>query len=129
MSVEFLARLLFGLALLAQALSPSSAGMRASANGAAAMGPLCAILHGEAKKTTVAAAGSEQSPKNDPAHRHGLCSYCQIGSGAPPFDPRLAPTALLRLSWTRPIFAGYADVIVVFRGNDNALARAPPSFA
>ncbi len=129
MAVGFVVRFLFGLALLAQALSPSSAGFAMpAANGAAAIGPLCAILHGsEAKKAT--AAGSEQAPKNDPAHRHGLCSYCQIGSGAPPFATRLAPTALLRLTWTRAVFTSDADVILVFRGNHNAPARAPPSFA
>lgn len=128
MSGRFFARVLFALALLAQALVPVSTGRAISAANGATMGPLCAVLHG-VEQATAAGAGADQAPKSDHSHRHGLCSYCQIGSSAPPFEPRLAPIALLRLTWTRPVFRLYADVIVVFHGNRNAPARAPPSFA
>lgn len=130
MAVEFLVRVLFALALLAQTLAPSAVafGMPAPRTGVASHGPLCALLHSGARQAAVADASSEQAPKHDSAHRH-FCSYCQIGSGTPPFEPRLATGALLRLSWTRPIFEPYRDAIIAFRANRNAPARAPPSLA
>lgn len=132
MAVGFLARVLFGLALLAQALSLPSAGFGASTRGPSSGGLLCAILHGgsvEAKKSVASLAGSEQAPKNDASHRHGLCSFCQMGSGAPPLDYHLPPAVHLRVAWMRPVFVAYADGIVFFRVNHNAPARAPPTFA
>lgn len=135
MVVAFLARVLFGVALLAQALSLPSAGFSASApmmRATSGGGLLCAILHGasaDAKKSVVSLAGSGQAPSNDSTHRHGLCSFCQMGAGAPPLDYSIPPTVRLRIAWTRPVFAAYADGIVFFRANHNAPARAPPTFA
>lgn len=131
MAVLFLARFLFGLALLAQAVSMPSAGFatRTSGEFAGSLRSLCVILHGEAKAPPIADAASEQAPKNDSAHRHGLCAFCEIGAGGPALHSRMGPISFRDFYQTHSIFAGYADTIAFFRSNRNAPARAPPSFA
>lgn len=113
-------------------LSPPAAvfGMPDSTGGGDRHGSLCALLHhDESNSATVGRSDSEQAPKQDSAHGSGLCSLCQLGSGAAAFEPRTTSAGHIRLSWSRPVFDLHEDVVLVYRVNHNATARAPPSFA
>ncbi|BBU60261.1 hypothetical protein MSC49_01960 [Methylosinus sp. C49] len=118
-----IAKLLFLLALLGQALTAPLGGMRA--HGEAAR--LCLVAHVEAGEPS--AEIGKQAPKSDQSHRHGGCAFCELGAGAPPLLTTMAWVA------TQPPRAHAAGAIFAFAGapfsrdDDNAPTRAPPPFS
>jgi hypothetical protein len=125
MTAALLARLLFSLALIGQILSASTANLR----GATAVGPsVCGHAHA-ATQANAASPATDQAPKNDPSHRHGVCAYCELDAGGPPLHTRLSwleappPRDVERL----PL--AYAATLVPFQINRNAPARASPALS
>jgi hypothetical protein len=117
-----IARILFLLALLGQALAAPVGGLRTHAVGGETS--LCLIAHGD-----VGVARDNPSHKGDPAHRHGSCAFCELGAGGPPLliqagriDARPARAAAAHL------FRAFA-VVPFSRDDSNAATRAPPSFS
>jgi hypothetical protein len=123
MALSCLARLLFGLALLAQVAASVSAPM--SSGGAR----ICAITHSDARAQTFFDGTSEQAPQRETGHRHGPCSFCLFGSGDPPLHARMLdlpsplPTASERIAFA------YSEGLIFFQADRNASARAPPAFS
>ncbi|WP_157235224.1 DUF2946 family protein [Methylosinus sp. LW4] len=120
-----IAKFLFLLALLGQALTAPLGGMRAHGETAAR---LCLAAHAEAGDAFAAEPG-KQAPKSDQSHRHGACAFCELGAGGPPL--------LATMAWVaaQPPRAHAAGAFVAFSGapfsrdDDNAPTRAPPSFS
>lgn len=120
-----IAKFLFLLALLGQALTAPLGGMRAHGETAR----LCLIAHVEASDASAAEALRKQAPKSDQSHRHGACALCELGAGAPPL--------LTTIAWVaaQPPRARDADAFFAFAGapfsrdDANAPTRAPPSFS
>ncbi|WP_036293056.1 DUF2946 family protein [Methylosinus sp. PW1] len=120
-----IAKFLFLLALLGQALTAPLGGMRAHGE----MARLCLVAHAEAGDASAAEELGKQAPKSDQSHRHGACAFCELGAGAPPLLTTLAWVA------SQPPRARAAGAFFAFAGapfsrdDDNAPTRAPPSFS
>jgi hypothetical protein len=120
-----IAKFLFLVALLGQALSAPLGGMRA--HGEAAR--LCLLAHVETNDASAAEALGKQAPKSDQSHRHGACAFCELGAGGPPI--------LATLAWeaAQPPRSRASGSFIAFfgapfsRDDDNAPTRAPPSFS
>ncbi|MBG0810021.1 hypothetical protein IY145_11590 [Methylosinus sp. H3A] len=123
-----IAKILFLLALLGQALTAPVGGWRthaSSGDGAR----LCLVAHADASASSGVGNRAEQAPKSDQSHRHGACAFCELGVGAPPL--------LASAGWVDALAfrAEDASVHTVFAGvpfsrdDDNAPTRAPPSFS
>ncbi|MBY6242569.1 DUF2946 family protein [Methylosinus sp. Sm6] len=121
MALAFLARLLFGLALLAQLAASASA---PAASGGAR---LCVLSHGEARSQTYAGNASEQAPQHETGHRHGHCSFCVFGSGDPPLATTLLSLERLPVAAGARLSFDYSKGLVFAHVDRNASARAPPS--
>lgn len=122
MALAFLARLLFGLALLAQVV--------AAAHAPAASGSrLCAVTHGDLRAQSHFAGGPEQAPQRETSHRHGLCSFCLFGSGDAPLHTRLLALETIRVADRERRTFAYAEGLIFFQPDRNAAARAPPAFS
>lgn len=126
MALAFLARFLFGLALLAQVAA--SVLVRApTASGS----HFCVVTHTiadtDARGRSVVDAASEQAPQRETGHRHGQCSFCLFGAGDPPLYSRtpVSPTSHV-VDRARFAFR-YCDGMVFFHTDRNAAARAPPA--
>jgi hypothetical protein len=121
MALSYLARFLFGLALLAQ--------VAASVSAPAASARICGVTHSDARAQTFADGTSEQAPQRETGHRHGPCSFCLFGSGdAPLHSTPLALETVRVADRLRRTFA-YAEGLIFFQVDRNAAARAPPAFS
>jgi len=123
-----IARILFLLALLGQALSAPVGGWRThAADGEAAR--ICLIAHADASASSGVGDRAEQAPKSDRSHRHAECAFCAFGMGGPPL---LALTGWVAAVALRAEDAGVSIVfagIPFSRDDSNAPTRAPPFFS
>lgn len=123
-----LARILFLLALLSQALSAPLGGWSAHAAGGETA-RLCLLSHADASGPSGLGDLFEQGPKSDRSHRHGACAFCEFGaSGAPlpALGGRLdAPVSYVEATRIAIVFASAP----FSRDDSNAPTRAPPSFS
>jgi hypothetical protein len=124
MALAHLARLLFGLALLAQIAASAHA---PTANGGSRF---CAMTHGEARAQSHLLGGaSEQAPQRETGRGHSLCSFCLFGSGVPPLLSRMLALEAFRVAAEQRISFDYFEGLAFFHSDRNASARAPPSFS
>jgi poly(3-hydroxybutyrate) depolymerase len=122
MALARLARLLFGLALLAQVAASASA-------PAASDTRLCVVAHSEARGQSDAGASSAPAPQRDTGHRHAPCALCLFGSADSPLHSQSLSLETSRVADRARHSCAYADGLVFFQVDRNAAARAPPAFS
>jgi hypothetical protein len=123
MALAHLARLLFGLALLAQIAASAHA---PTTNGGSRF---CAMTHGEARAQSRLGGASEQAPQRETGRGDSLCSVCLFGSGVPPLLSRMLALEAVRVAADQRISFDYFEGLAFFHIDRNASARAPPSFS
>lgn len=124
MALAFLARLLFGLALLAQAAASAHALAPAAGDSR-----VCVVTHNDARAQSFVGDASEHGPQRETGHRHGPCSFCLFGSGDSPLYSRILFPPTIPIADSARLSFGYCEGMVFFHTDRNAAARAPPAFS